>query len=140
MDRASNAEKAERLNHARGLLRRFEHLPDAVERMVLDCSVSTRQAYRYLQQAQRLKQDVPGHGFKDCFHGETFRKVGGTSPCLCRHERLVVERHRESSVGSFADSREKAWVIDHEVVTTRYSWNINLIVCYRQNWNKCMTY
>ena len=59
MDRASNAEKAERLNHARGLLRRFEHLPDAVERMVLDCSVSTRQAYRYLQQAQRLKQDVP---------------------------------------------------------------------------------
>jgi hypothetical protein len=59
MDRASNAEKAERLNHARGLLRRFEHLPDAVERMVLDCSVSTRQAYRYPQQAQRLKQDVP---------------------------------------------------------------------------------
>jgi hypothetical protein len=59
MDRASNAEKAERLNHARGLLRRFEHLPDAVERMVLDCSVSTRQAYRYLQQAQRLKEDVP---------------------------------------------------------------------------------
>src|SRR6516162_1390542 len=59
MERASDAEKAERLNHARGLLQRFEHLPDVVDRMVLDCSVSPRQAYRYLQQAKRLKQDVP---------------------------------------------------------------------------------
>jgi|SRR5215467_4702613 predicted DNA-binding transcriptional regulator YafY len=59
MDRASNVERAERLNHARGLLQRFEHLPDAVERMVRDCSVSPRQAYRYLQQARRLKQAVP---------------------------------------------------------------------------------
>ena len=59
MARANDAEKAERLNHARGLLHRFEHLPDAVDKMVRDCSVSPRQAYRYLQQAGRLKQDVP---------------------------------------------------------------------------------
>ena len=58
MSRASDIEKAERLNHARGLLQRFDHLPDAVDRMVRDCSVSPRQAYRYLQQAQRLKQDI----------------------------------------------------------------------------------
>jgi len=59
MARANEAEKAERLNHARGLLQRFDHLPDAVDRMVRDRSVSPRQAYRYLQQAGRLKQDVP---------------------------------------------------------------------------------
>jgi hypothetical protein len=59
MTRATDAEKAERLNHARDLLRRFGHLPDAVDRMVRDCSVSYRQAYRYLQQARRLKQAVP---------------------------------------------------------------------------------
>jgi predicted DNA-binding transcriptional regulator YafY len=59
MARANDAEKAERLNHARGLLQRFDSLPDAVEMMVRDCSVSPRQAYRYLQQAGRLKQDVP---------------------------------------------------------------------------------
>src|SRR6266567_4236200 len=59
MARANDAEKAERLNHARGLLQRFDSLPDAVDRMVRDCSVSPRQAYRYLQQAGRLKQDVP---------------------------------------------------------------------------------
>ncbi len=58
MARASDIEKAERLNHARSLLQRLEHLPDALEEMVRDCSVSRRQAYRYLQQARRLKQPV----------------------------------------------------------------------------------
>jgi predicted DNA-binding transcriptional regulator YafY len=59
MDRASANVKAERLNHARVLLQRFDHLPDAVAQMVRDRSVSPRQAYRYLQQARRLKQPVP---------------------------------------------------------------------------------
>jgi predicted DNA-binding transcriptional regulator YafY len=59
MARAGDAEKAERLNRARELLRRFERLPDAVERLAHDCSISPRQAYRYLQQAQRLKEPVP---------------------------------------------------------------------------------
>jgi predicted DNA-binding transcriptional regulator YafY len=58
MGRASDAEKAERLNRARELLRRFEQLPGAVERLAHDCSISPRQAYRYLQQAQRLKEPV----------------------------------------------------------------------------------
>jgi len=59
LDRASAAVKAERLNYARELLQRFDHLPDAVAQMVRDRSVSPRQAYRYLQQARRLKQPVP---------------------------------------------------------------------------------
>ena len=67
MARANEAEKAERLNHARGLLQRFDHLPDAVDRMVRDRSVSPRQAYRYLQRAGRLKQDVPATDPKIAF-------------------------------------------------------------------------
>jgi len=59
LDRASAAVKAERLNYARELLQRFDHLPDAVAQMVRDRSVSPRQTYRYLQQARRLKQPVP---------------------------------------------------------------------------------
>jgi len=55
MGRASDAQKAERLNRARTLLRDFDQLPDAVEQLSQDCSISPRQAYRYLQQAQRLK-------------------------------------------------------------------------------------
>src|SRR6266849_2773481 len=59
MVRASAVVKARRLNHARELLQLCDLLPDAVEQMVQDCSVSPRQAYRYLQQARRLKQPVP---------------------------------------------------------------------------------
>jgi predicted DNA-binding transcriptional regulator YafY len=59
VSRATAAEKAERLNHARVVLVRLEHLPDAVERMVQDCDVSPRQAYRYLRHARRLKAPVP---------------------------------------------------------------------------------
>jgi enoyl-CoA hydratase/carnithine racemase len=58
MGRASEAQRAERLNHARQLLREFDHLPDAVEQMVRDCAISSRQAYRYLQQARQLKRPL----------------------------------------------------------------------------------
>lgn len=61
MARASEIEKAERLNRARDLLRRHDQLSDAVGQLARDCSISPRQAYRYLQQAQRLKGPVlPG--------------------------------------------------------------------------------
>ena len=59
MGRASEAQKAERLNRARVLLRQIDQLPEAVERLAQDCSISPRQAYRYLQQAKRLKEPVP---------------------------------------------------------------------------------
>jgi predicted DNA-binding transcriptional regulator YafY len=59
MARASDAQKAERLNLARALLREYEHLPEATERLARDCSISRRQAYRYLEQAQQLKRPVP---------------------------------------------------------------------------------
>ena len=58
MGRASDAQKAERLNRARTLLREFDQLPDAVEQLAQDYSISPRQAYRYLQQAQRLKEPL----------------------------------------------------------------------------------
>ena len=59
MPRASESEKAERLNRARDLLQQVEHLSDAVEQLAQDCSISPRQAYRYLEQAHRLKRPVP---------------------------------------------------------------------------------
>jgi predicted DNA-binding transcriptional regulator YafY len=59
MPRASESEKAERLNRARDLLLHVNQLSVAVEQLARDCSISPRQAYRYLEQAQRLKQPVP---------------------------------------------------------------------------------
>ena len=57
--RASESQKAERLNRARDLLRHVDQLSEAVEQLARDCSISPRQAYRYLEQAQKLKQPVP---------------------------------------------------------------------------------
>lgn len=59
MSRASDAQKALRLNRARALLREVATLPAAVERLAQACAISPRQAYRYLQQAQRLTAPVP---------------------------------------------------------------------------------
>jgi|ERR1039458_272194 hypothetical protein len=59
MPRASDVQKAERLNRARALLRQVDQFSDAVERLARDCSISPRQAYRYLEQAQHLKGPVP---------------------------------------------------------------------------------
>ena len=59
MPRANESQKAERLNRARDLLLHVDQLSDAVEQLAQDCSISPRQAYRYLEQAQRLKQPVP---------------------------------------------------------------------------------
>jgi predicted DNA-binding transcriptional regulator YafY len=50
-------QKAARLNHAREVLTQVEALPEAVERLVRDCGISPRQAYRDL--ARRLRAPVP---------------------------------------------------------------------------------
>ena len=67
MPRASETQKAERLNRARELLRHVDQLSDAVEQLAHACSISPRQAYRYLEQAQRLKQPVPATEAKLAF-------------------------------------------------------------------------
>ena len=59
MARASQIQKAERINLARALLRQYEHWPDAAQQLARTCSISERQAYRYLEQAQQLKHPVP---------------------------------------------------------------------------------
>lgn len=67
MARASESQKAERLNRARDLLLHVDQLSEAVEQLAEDCSISTRQAYRYLEKAQRLKQPLPPSESKIAF-------------------------------------------------------------------------
>jgi predicted DNA-binding transcriptional regulator YafY len=59
MARAIAAEKARRLNLARMLLQRGWSLSQAVQRLAKACSLSPRQAYRYIKQAQQLTMPVP---------------------------------------------------------------------------------
>lgn len=59
MTRASDAQKAERLNQARLLLLQHTQLPAAVAQLARECSISQRQAYRYVTAALSLKKPVP---------------------------------------------------------------------------------
>src|SRR6202521_5764765 len=59
MPRATDAQKAQRLNRARELLRQFEERAQAVTELARECLISPRQAHRYIQQAQQLKQPIP---------------------------------------------------------------------------------
>lgn len=75
MARASDAQKAERLNRARTLLREHARLPEAADRLARGWSISKRQAYRYLQQAQQLKQPVPVGDAKVSFTVKLSRRL-----------------------------------------------------------------
>jgi predicted DNA-binding transcriptional regulator YafY len=74
MPRANDVQKAERLNRARDLLRRLQ-LPEAVVELAQTCSISHRQAYRYLQQAQRLRGPVPVGDAKIAFTVKLSRRL-----------------------------------------------------------------
>jgi hypothetical protein len=50
---------ATRLNYAREVWEETEDLPGAVRRLMQDCRVGRRQAYRDLRRARRLKGPVP---------------------------------------------------------------------------------
>ena len=67
MARASISQKTERLNLARALLQQHQQLPSAAELLARQCSISKRQAYRYLEQAQQLKRPLPVEDAKVSF-------------------------------------------------------------------------
>ena len=58
MTRSTKADKARQLNAARKLLEGNAELSDAAQNLSRDLDLSLRQAYRYLEEAARLKQPV----------------------------------------------------------------------------------
>jgi len=75
MPRANHIQKAKRLNLARTLLQRYQHWPEAAQQLARKCSISGRQAYRYLEQAQRLKHPVPVGDVKVSFTVKLSRRL-----------------------------------------------------------------
>ena len=59
MTRSTDAQKAERLNAAHGLLVRGISMADAAVSLSRQFGLSRRQAYRYLQEAQAIGHAVP---------------------------------------------------------------------------------
>src|SRR6516162_3602223 len=75
MPRASHIQRAGRLNLARTLLQQYRHWPEAAQQLARNCSISERQAYRYLEQAQRLKHPVPVGDVKVSFTVKLSRRL-----------------------------------------------------------------
>jgi hypothetical protein len=59
MPRATDPQIAQRLNHAIESLRQGLSASEAAQRLVTAWGVSERQAFRYVEQAQKLKYPVP---------------------------------------------------------------------------------
>ena len=60
---------------ARTLPRRYQHGPEAAPQLARNCSISERQAYRYLEQAQQLKHPVPVGDVKVSFTIKLSRRL-----------------------------------------------------------------
>jgi hypothetical protein len=82
------------------------------------------------------EEGCSGRRCQDCFYRQTVLRAGPTFAVLRQHKGFIAGRHCEPRSGGLSCAEGKAWVIGHEVGTPRFSWNIDLIVCYRQNWSR----
>jgi len=73
---------------------------------------------------------------QDCFYRQAFRRTGPTFALIRQQEGFITGRYCKPRSRGFSPSEDKAWVIGREVGTTPFSWNIDLIVCYRQSSNR----
>jgi len=128
MSRASNAQRAMRLNHARELLQRFDHLPDAVAQMRKDSGLSRRQAYRYLQQAAHLKQPLLVGDTRSLLR-ETFASLGSAPSRFREPHRFVVSEIVSRALLAALPQRKKTWLNGLHSTATRFNSNIASIGC-----------
>jgi uncharacterized protein YcaQ len=133
MGRASDTEKAERLNRARGLLRQFKHLPDAVEHLAHDCSISPRQAYRYLQHAQRLKEPVGRGRNEGGLYGETAAQFDSARAVVRICQKTLDQRSGQPCVARAAATRARSWLSQSRSYYALFSWSIVSIAYCRKS-------
>jgi len=67
MSRANEAQRITRLNLAFDWLRQGFSPPEVTERLTGETGISHRQAYRYVEEARRLKAPLPGVDVKVVF-------------------------------------------------------------------------
>src|SRR5271157_4115629 len=133
MPRANHIQKAERLNLARTLLQRYQHWPEAAQQLARKCSISERQAYRYLEQAQRLKHPVPVGDAKVSFTIKLSRRLTAT-PRLRRFDRIDLKRDRQPCLLGGTASRGRSWLSRRAVSHEPSIWNIASTDYCRTSW------
>src|SRR6266404_6581369 len=129
MERASEALKAERLNHARKLLQRFDHLPDAVAQMVKDLRSFSSSSLSLSPASTAPEATGSYRRCQNRFYRQTFPKVGSASSRFGEQDRLVVERDRQPSATGGIAAATRAWLSAPSSTATLFTLNIALIVC-----------
>ena len=88
--------------------------------------------------SRTIETGCSGGGREDGVHRKALRSVGRTPSLLRQHQRVIAERYCEPRFRSGSPAEQEAWVNGRQVVATQFSWNIGLIVCCRQSWNRSM--
>ena len=142
MPRASDVQKTQRLNRARELLRQFKERAQAVTELARECSISPRQAHRYIQHAQQLKPETvhPGKRRQARVYGKTATQLDSTRTALCTRQEAARERGGHAGVARAGTTRARAWVSRNQLGHTLSSWNIVWIDCYRRSWPRLINY
>jgi hypothetical protein len=138
MSRASEAQKAERLNRARVLLRQTE-LPEAVKQLARDCSISSRQAYRYLQQAQRLKEPVPVSEPKLAFTVKLPYSLVQRVRLYASVKKISISEVVSRALWAFLPRGGRSWLSRGQSRHVPFGWNIDLTACQLTNWLRLMS-
>ena len=113
-----------------------DQLSDAVERLAKDCSISPRQAYRYLEHAQQLKGPVPPREAKLAFTVKVPHSLIQRVRAYATTKRLSNQRGGQPGVARAAAARARAWVSRSQVGHEPVGWSIDLIVCCGTSWRK----
>ncbi len=145
MPRASESQRAERLNRARELcLQHVDQLADAVEQLAHDCSISPRQAYRSPGTRSAVGNSFGPAPAKPNWHSpsETSTQPGPARPAhVCYSQKdLVHQRGGQPSVARAAATRTRAWVSRNQIGTVPCSWNIDSTVCCQTSSRTCISY
>ncbi len=85
--------------------------------------------------ATRPAAETAGSGgrIQNGIYGQTSGEFNRTDKVVCRPERAVVERCGESRVARFVRTRARAWVSRSRFGDALWSWNTDLIVCWKRS-------
>ena len=136
MHRATEAQKAQRLNRARELLRRFDHLPHAVAQLVKDCGVLSPPSLSLSPAGPAPEGTGARWRSQGGFHRQALSRNGSASSDVRHAHRRVLERNRKPSLARGLAAEKKAWLSDLHSAATRFTTNIVSIVSSLRNLNK----
>jgi predicted HicB family RNase H-like nuclease len=139
MPRASETQKAERLNRARDLLLHVDQLSDAVGQLAQDCSISPRQAYRYLEQAQRLKEPLPPSEAKLAFTVKLPHSLVRRVRTFAAAKGLSISEVVSRALLALLPRGRGRGVSRNQFGNIPCSWNIDSTVCCQTNSRACIS-